>query len=63
MKIIIYLVWLVCDVILNFKFLLDIFGIDFLICDGIVVCDYIYVEDLVKVYLDVFCYLENGGES
>lgn len=62
MKKVILLIKVVVEVVVGKCFYVLIFGIDYDIVDGIGVCDYIYVEDLVFVYLKVFDYLCKGGK-
>lgn len=59
----IYLIFLVLFVVLGKRDFILIFGIDYNIFDGICIWDYIYVCDLVDVYVLGLEYLLNGGES
>lgn len=59
----IYFIFNVLKVVVGLGGKMKLFGIDYLICDGICICDYIYVVDLVDVYLCVFDYLMVGCGS
>lgn len=59
----IYLIFLVLFVVLGKWDFILIFGINYKIFDGICIWDYIYVCDLVDVYVLGLEYLLNGGES
>lgn len=48
-----YFIKVVSQVVIGLCEKIDVFGIDYLIFDGICVCDYIYVIDLVNVYFKV----------
>lgn len=47
----IYLILLIFDVIDGWCVVLIIYGMDYLMLDGICICDYVYVMDLVDVYV------------
>lgn len=52
-----YLIKIVVEVVIGKCVLVSVFGIDYDMFDGIGVCDYIYVSDLVDVYVVVFDWL------
>lgn len=46
-----YLIKIVCECVVGKRKKMGIFGINYFIRDGICIRDYIYVDDLVNVYL------------
>lgn len=58
-----YVLLLVICVVLCIGDVFWVMGIDYLMLDGLVICDYVYVSDFVDVYLKVSVYLCGGGLS